>query len=83
MQIHLLEQKFEQERITLEHKVIELEKKHEGAKREVAGLESTLALRNSDLAVLQNNLKELEELREMKEVIIYIGFFLSYFLDGF
>ncbi|KAH7519779.1 hypothetical protein FEM48_Zijuj08G0073400 [Ziziphus jujuba var. spinosa] len=68
-EIHLLEKNFEHERKTLELKVIELEKKHEDAKRELAGLEATLAIRNSDLAVLQNNLKELEELREMKEDI--------------
>lgn len=80
VQIHLLEKKSEQEHKTLELKVIELEKKLEGAAQELAGLESTLAIRNSDLAALQSNLKELEELREMKEVIIYAGFFILFSL---
>lgn len=80
VQIHLLEKKSEQERKTLELKVIELEKKLEVAAQELAGLESTLAIRNSDLAALQSNLKELEELREMKEVIIYAGFFILFSL---
>lgn len=68
MQMEFLEQNLEQERKTLKQRVIELEKKLEGVTRELAAAESTLAIREADLATLQNNMKELEELREMKEV---------------
>jgi peptidoglycan hydrolase CwlO-like protein len=68
MQIDFLEKKFEQERKALKFQVLELEKKLEGVTKELAVVESTLTVRNSDLASLQNNLRELEELREMKEV---------------
>lgn len=68
MQIDALERNFEQERKALKFQVLELEKKLEWITQELAVVESTLAVRNSDLASLQNNLRELEELREMKEV---------------
>lgn len=68
MQMEFLEQNLEQERKMLKQRVIELEKKLEGVTRELATAESTLAIREADLATLQNNMKELEELREMKEV---------------
>lgn len=68
MQMEFLEQNLEQERKMLKQRVIELEKKLEGVTRELAAAESTLAIREADLATLQNNMKELEELREMKEV---------------
>lgn len=63
-----LEKNFEQERKALKFRVLELEKKLEGITQELAVVESTLEIRNSDLTSLQHNLKELEELREMKEV---------------
>ncbi|XP_059440538.1 kinesin-like protein KIN-14E [Corylus avellana] len=68
-EIDFLEKKFEQERKALKFQVLELEKKLEGVTKELAVVESTLAVRNSELASLQNNLRELEELREMKEDI--------------
>lgn len=68
MQIDFLDKNFEQERKALKFQVLELEKKLERVTQELAVVESTLVVRNSDLASLQNNLKELEELREMKEV---------------
>ncbi|WCJ32868.1 Kinesin-like protein KIN-14E [Euphorbia peplus] len=68
-QKEFLDNNFEQERKALKLRVIELEKKVEGLKKELASSESTLASRNADLETLQNNLKELEELREMKEDI--------------
>jgi len=68
MQINFIEKNFEQERKALKFQVLELEKKLEGVTQELAVVESTLAVRNCDLASLQNNLRELEELREMKEV---------------
>jgi hypothetical protein len=68
MQIDFLDKNFEQERKASKFQVLELEKKLERVTQELAVVESTLVVRNSDLASLQNNLKELEELREMKEV---------------
>lgn len=68
-EIDCLERNFEQERKALKFQVLELEKKLEWITQELAVVESTLAVRNSDLASLQNNLRELEELREMKEDI--------------
>ena len=66
---------FEQECKGLKIQVSELEKKLEGVIKELAVSESTLAIRNADFAALQNNLKEIEELREMKEVFVF--FFLK------
>ncbi|GMY11037.1 kinesin-like protein KIN-14E isoform X2, partial [Fagus crenata] len=68
-EIDFLDKNFEQERKALKFQVLELEKKLERVTQELAVVESTLVVRNSDLASLQNNLKELEELREMKEDI--------------
>ncbi|XP_062102804.1 kinesin-like protein KIN-14E [Humulus lupulus] len=68
-EMQLLEKKFEQRRKLLESQVFELEKKLDGVTQELAISKSTLAVRNSDLATIQNNLKELDELREMKEDI--------------
>lgn len=74
LQIDSLEKTFEQERKALKLRVFELEKKLEGVNQELAVLKSTLASRNSEIAALQNNLKELDELREMKEVMIGFDF---------
>ncbi|KAG2695069.1 hypothetical protein I3760_08G173200 [Carya illinoinensis] len=68
-EIDLLEKNFDQERKALKFQILELEKKLEGVTQELAIAESTLTVRNADLASSQNNLKELEELREMKEDI--------------
>ncbi|XP_050132270.1 kinesin-like protein KIN-14E isoform X1 [Malus sylvestris] len=69
VEIDSVEKKFEQERRALKLQVFELEKKLEGVNQELAGLKSTLATKNSEVAELQSSLKELEELREMKEDI--------------
>lgn len=69
LQMEILERNFEQERRTLRQRVSELERKLEQVTQEVAVAESTLAVRNSELDTLQTNLRELEELREMKEVM--------------
>ncbi|XP_062149657.1 kinesin-like protein KIN-14E [Alnus glutinosa] len=61
------EKSFEQKCKVLKFQVLELVKKLEGVTQELVVVESTLAVRNCDLASLQNNLKELEELREVKE----------------
>ena len=74
--MEVLEKKFEQEGKTLRLRVSELERKLEVVTQDLAVAESTLAVRATDLASLQNNLKELEELREMKEVIILYWIFI-------
>ncbi|XP_022739576.1 kinesin-like protein KIN-14E isoform X2 [Durio zibethinus] len=68
-EVKILKKSFEQECKALKFQVSELEKKVEDVTKELAVTESTLAIRNADLSALQNNLKELEELREMKEDI--------------
>lgn len=70
MQIHSLEKNFEHERKTLGLRKFDLEKKLAGVTQELAVAQSNLAVKNSELHGLQNNLMELEELREMKEVIL-------------
>ncbi|KAM7252506.1 hypothetical protein ACFE04_024389 [Oxalis oulophora] len=68
-EVEILQRNFEQERKTLKHEVTELKKKLEGATQDLVVAQSNLAVKNSELVELQNNLKELEELREMKEDI--------------
>ncbi|KAI9165050.1 hypothetical protein LWI28_006622 [Acer negundo] len=68
-EVENLEKHFEQERKALKLQVFELERKLEGATQDLVAVQSTLATKNADLASLQNNLRELEELREMKEDI--------------
>ncbi|XP_044509281.1 kinesin-like protein KIN-14E isoform X1 [Mangifera indica] len=68
-EMEILEKNFEQECKALRLRVLELERKLEESTQDLATVQSTLATSNTDLAVLQNNLKELEELREMKEDI--------------
>jgi hypothetical protein len=65
MQIDFPEKSFEQKCKALKFRVLELVKKLEGVTQELVVVESTLAVRNCDLASLQNNLKELEELKEV------------------
>ncbi|KAI4386895.1 hypothetical protein MLD38_004774 [Melastoma candidum] len=60
---------YEQERRTLKIKVSELEKRLEEAMRDFSAAKAALSERNSELATMHNNLRELEELREMKEDI--------------
>jgi hypothetical protein len=50
--------------------VHDLERKLDVLRQELVVAESTLSAKDSELAVLKNNLKELEDLREMKEVLI-------------
>ncbi|KAJ6776634.1 KINESIN-LIKE PROTEIN KLP-3 [Salix koriyanagi] len=68
-EMEVVEKNLEQERQSLKLRVIELERKLEMFARDLATSKSTLAIVNANLASLQNNLKELEELREMKEDI--------------
>lgn len=64
-----LEMKHEQECKALKIQLFELEKKLDKVTQDLANAESTAATKDADLAALKNNLKELEELREMKEDI--------------
>ncbi|KAK8653175.1 hypothetical protein V6N13_127185 [Hibiscus sabdariffa] len=68
-EVKILKMSYEQECKALKLQVSELEKKLEVISNELAVSESTLAIRNADVSSLQNNLKELEELREMREDI--------------
>lgn len=70
MQINYLQRKLEQERKALNTQVHGLERKLDVLKQELVMAESTLLAKDSELAVLKNNLKELEDLREMKEVLL-------------
>ncbi|KAJ1388898.1 Spindle pole body-associated protein Vik1/Cik1, microtubule binding domain [Sesbania bispinosa] len=64
-----LQRKFEQERRAAKSVVCDLERKLEECRQELVAAKSTISVKDSDLAALQNNLKELDELREMKEDI--------------
>ncbi|KAE8723145.1 Kinesin-like calmodulin-binding protein [Hibiscus syriacus] len=68
-EVKILTKSYDQECKALKLQVSELEKKLKVVTNELAVSESTLAIRNADISSLQNNLKELEELREMKEDI--------------
>ncbi|XP_043709880.1 kinesin-like protein KIN-14I isoform X2 [Telopea speciosissima] len=68
-EMEILERKFEQQRKAFKMQASELEKKLEGVTQDLAVAESTLTAKNTELYTLQNNLKELEELRGMKEDI--------------
>ncbi|KAI8536670.1 hypothetical protein RHMOL_Rhmol10G0275200 [Rhododendron molle] len=65
----VLEKNFEQERKAMRLRVSELEKKLEEARQDLAVVKSNFAVKDKEIATLQDNLKELEELREMKEDI--------------
>jgi len=74
MQISSLQCKLEQERKNLNSHAHDLERKLDMLRQELTVAKSTLSVKDSELAALKNNLDELEELREMKEV------FCSYFI---
>ncbi|CAM6126245.1 unnamed protein product [Calypogeia fissa] len=64
-----LEEGFKQERDELRVRVADLEKKLQERTQELSATESTLASRGAEFESLHSNIKELEELREMKEDI--------------
>ncbi|XP_010555136.1 PREDICTED: kinesin-like protein KIN-14E isoform X1 [Tarenaya hassleriana] len=68
-ELETIQKRFEQEKKVLKLRASELEKKLEMLTRDLATAKSTVEIKNSEMLVLQNNLKELEELREMKEDI--------------
>lgn len=63
-----MEHKFEHERDELRARAGDSEKKLQERTQELSLAEQTLAARSSEFETLQTNIKELEELREMKEV---------------
>ncbi|KAF5958095.1 hypothetical protein HYC85_005320 [Camellia sinensis] len=68
-QMEILEKNFEQEREAMKLQVSELERKLEEVTQGLTVTESRLAIKDKEFFTFQNNLKELEELREMKEDI--------------
>ncbi|XP_029130432.1 kinesin-like protein KIN-14I [Cajanus cajan] len=68
-EISSLQWKLEQERKAVKSEVYDLERKLEGCRQELLAAKSTISAKDSELAMFQNNLKELEELRDMKEDI--------------
>lgn len=73
MQSNSLQRKLEQERKAVKSEVYDLERKLEGYRQELMAAKSVISVKDSELTALQNNLKELEELREMKEVCTLIS----------
>ncbi|THG04256.1 hypothetical protein TEA_026586 [Camellia sinensis var. sinensis] len=68
-EMEILEKNFEQERKAMKLQVSELERKLEEVTQGLTVTESRLAIKDKEFSTFQNNLKELEELREMKEDI--------------
>ncbi|QCD81841.1 kinesin-like protein KIN-14E isoform X2 [Vigna unguiculata] len=68
-EISSLQWKLEQERKAVKSEAYELERKLEGCRQELLAAKATISAKDSELVSMQNNLKELEELREMKEDI--------------
>ncbi|XP_023767429.1 kinesin-like protein KIN-14E [Lactuca sativa] len=68
-EIRMLEKDLEQERKMTKPRISELEKKVAELTQKLANAESTLAIKDNELSNLHINLKELEDLREMKEDI--------------
>ncbi|KAK7360418.1 hypothetical protein VNO77_02411 [Canavalia gladiata] len=68
-EVSSLQQKLDQEYKAVKSSVYDLERKLEGCRQELLAAKSTISAKDSELVALQNNLKELEELREMKEDI--------------
>lgn len=68
----------EQERRKTEPRINELEKKVQELTQRLAAAESSLVIKDSELSTMHINLKELEDLREMKEVIFILVTYLNY-----
>lgn len=74
MQVETLKRNGEQECRALRLQVTQLEKKLEQVMQNLASTQAALSAKEMELSALQNNLMELEELREMKEVILFYYF---------
>ncbi|KAL9327288.1 hypothetical protein ACSQ67_007933 [Phaseolus vulgaris] len=66
-EISSLQWKLEQERKAVKSEAYELERRLEGCRQELLAAKATISVKDSELVSMQNSLKELEELREMKE----------------
>lgn len=66
----MLEKNYQEEQKILKLQISGLENKLESIAHDLTSAETTIVLKNTELDELQNDLKELDELREMKEVII-------------
>lgn len=73
-QAEIHQKRYEQERRALKLRVSELENKLAVLTQDLEIAKSTIESKTSDMLLLQNNLKELEELREMKEVLVLSSF---------
>lgn len=73
-QAEIHQKRYEQERRVLKLRVSELENKLGVLTQDLEIAKSTIESKTSDMLLLQNNLKELEELREMKEVLVLSSF---------
>ncbi|CAI9780861.1 unnamed protein product [Fraxinus pennsylvanica] len=68
-EIAVIEGSFKKERKDLKLRISQLEKQLEELTKDLAVMESALGAKDTELSSLQNNLRELEDLREMKEDI--------------
>ncbi|KAL2531197.1 Kinesin-like calmodulin-binding protein [Abeliophyllum distichum] len=68
-EIAVIEGSFEKERKALKLRILELEMKLEEVTKDLAVVQSALGAKDTELSPLQNNLRELEDLRETKEDI--------------
>ena len=72
------QKRYEQERKVLKLQVSELKNKLDVLTQDLDRAECTIETKTSDMKLLQNNLKELEELREMKEVYVLFNYSSSF-----
>nr|GEU46644.1 kinesin-like protein KIN-14E [Tanacetum cinerariifolium] len=68
-EVRSLEKDLEQERMSTKPQIIKLERKVEELTRKMAAAESSLALKDAELSSMHINVKEIKDLREMKEDI--------------
>lgn len=71
--MEFLQENFEQESKATNLQVSELIIKLEEVTRDLAVAQSSLATKEKELSALKNDYKELEELREMKKVVMVIS----------
>lgn len=71
--MEFLQENFEQESKATNLQVSELIIKLEEVTRDLAVAQSSLAIREKELSASKNDYKELEELREMKKVVMVIS----------
>lgn len=75
LQKSTLEKKFEEERRILKTRITELEHKLQGIMQDLSIANASITMKNKEIDELQNNAKELEELREWKAVYTAVTWF--------